>query len=374
MRVRDFEPDAALRCDKEHREKLRMGNGREGPPTAKTVLLDASAIFPEEIMWLWPGFIAKRKLQLLAGLPEAGKTTLALSFVATVSAGLYWPDGTKALQGNCLVWTSEDGVEDTIIPRLMRMDADLAYVKIVKAQRDADGKERPFHPSTDMASLAEAAKAIPGGVVLTMIDPITAALNAKTDSHKEAETRNSLQPIIDFAEATGSAIIGIAHFVKNSEGKNPLQRITGSGAFGGVARLVILAAKNENEGPARIMTRAKSNIGPSGGGWGYDIDAAPLSEHPNIIATRIVWLEPLEGTARELLANAEAESKDDDSKRARAVRFLQDLLAKGSRAQTEIEAVAREQNISERTLRRAAKGLVDKKPNGFGGSWIWQLH
>lgn len=75
----------------------------------------------EPITWLWNGWLAKGKFHLIAGAPEAGKTTLGLSMVAAISSGNYWPDGTRATVGNCLIWTSEDGLADTIKPRLLAM-------------------------------------------------------------------------------------------------------------------------------------------------------------------------------------------------------------------------------------------------------------
>jgi len=98
-----------------------------------------------------------------------------------------------------------------------------------------------------------------------------------------------------------------------------------------------------------------------------------LLEYPHSIATRIVWLDPLEGTARELLADAEAQPKDDDPKKKQAARFLTQVLAKAARPHTEIEELAVKEGISRRTLRRASEGMVEKKPNGFGGSWTWTL-
>jgi putative DNA primase/helicase len=109
-----------------------------------------------------------------------------------VSSGDYWPDSTKAEPGNVLIWTSEDDIADTIKPRLVQMGADLACIKVVAKQRLSDRKERPFNPATDMPSLAEAAQSIPGGVGFLMIDPIIAAIGSKTNSHNNAETRNSL--------------------------------------------------------------------------------------------------------------------------------------------------------------------------------------
>jgi hypothetical protein len=101
------------------------------------------------------------------------------------------------------------------------------------------------------------------------------------NSHNYAETRNGMQPVVDFAEAADTAVIGIGHLTKGTAGKDPLERLNGSGAFGAIPRLVMGAAKNEAEGddePERIMVRIKSNIGPSGGGFGYHIDMAALHE------------------------------------------------------------------------------------------------
>jgi putative DNA primase/helicase len=177
----------------------------------------------EKIDWLWHGFIARGKLQIIAGLPEGGKTTIALYMAATVSIGGYWPDGTRAPIGNVLIWTSEDGIADTIKPRLIQMGADIKRIKIIAAQRGPDGKERPFNPATDMPLLAEAVKAI-GGAALAIIDPIVAAIGAKTDSHKNTETRCALQPVIDFANAARCAVLGITHLTKGSSGKDPTER------------------------------------------------------------------------------------------------------------------------------------------------------
>jgi hypothetical protein len=84
-------------------------------------------------------------------------------------------------------------------------------------------------------------------------------------------------------------VLGITHLTKGTAGKDPTERVTGSLAFGAVARIVMLAARkqaDEDGGPPRIFTRSKSNIGPSGGGFGYDIVASPLYDRPDIIATR----------------------------------------------------------------------------------------
>jgi putative DNA primase/helicase len=356
-----------------HAEPRPNGEAAQAPQLSITVMQDADTLEMEIIEWLWLHWLALGKLHLIAGAPEAGKTTIALALAATISSGNYWPDGKRARTGNVLIWTSEDSLADTIKPRLVRMGADLSHIKFIIAQREPNGKTRPFSPATDMPSLIEAAKTINGGVQLLIIDPIVAAVNSKTNSHNNAETRNSLQPVVDFAETTNCAVLGISHFTKGTAGKDPIERVTGSLAFGALPRVVFAAAitdeTSESDMP-RIFVRAKSNIGPRGGGFGYDIDAAPLMERPDIIAARIIWLNPLEGTARDLLDAAGPQP--ENTKKENAEVFLMAILPKGEKKlQTEIEAEATASGISNATLRRA-KAAVKVKSTQSHGAWWWQ--
>lgn len=340
------------------------------------VTVCAADITPERIFWLWKGWFALGKLHLIAGVPECGKTTIALAFAAIQSSGGTWPDGTHATAGTVLMWTSEDDPADTLVPRLIRMGANLKNIHFVKQTRLPGAKPRPFNPSIDMPALAARAKAI-GNIAMLIVDPIVAVMPGNRDSHKGAETRSGLQPLLDFIETINCVALGVAHLTKGTAGQDPLERINGSGAFGQLPRLVMFAAKNSAEGddePERIMVRVKSNIGPSGGGFGYHIDAAYLIENPAIEATRIVWELPLEGTARELLANAEGEQDGKIPKLEQAKQFLRAVLTNGERPQTEIQAAALAAGISGKTLWRASKeGEIGKRKDGPDGGWIWYL-
>jgi putative DNA primase/helicase len=275
-----------------------------------------------------------------------------------------------------LIWTSEDDPADTLVPRLMRMGADLSRIHFIEEAIPQGAKSRPFNPATDMQALVAKAEAI-GNVGLLILDPVIAAMPMTRNSHNNAETRNGMQPVVDFAKATDIATIGIGHLTKGTAGKDPLERLNGSGAFGALPRVVMGAAKNEaddgEDKPERIMVRIKSNIGPSGGGFGYHIDMAHLLEQPDIEATRIVWELPLEGTARELLNEAEGLDEDDKtSKIAEAMVFLKTALANGPRLQREIMAEAKAAGIAEKTLRRAAKNSTGKRKAPDGWYW-WNL-
>jgi putative DNA primase/helicase len=269
-----------------------LGNGSrpeaDGEPAEagkpETFLVKASEIKPEPLSWVWKYWLARGKLHIIAGAPGGGKTTAYLSFAAIISSGGTWPDGTRATAGNVLIWTGEDGHADTIIPRLIRMGADLRRIFIVRSHREANGKTRAFNPAIDMESLREKAATIEGGIDFVFLDPVVAAVPVTRNSDKNAETRVGLAPFVDFAIELNAAAGGVTHVSKGTSGKDPLERVTGTLAYGAVPRVVMMVAKNKAEGdgePERIMTRAKSNIGEDGGGFGFHIDARPLYERPS---------------------------------------------------------------------------------------------
>ncbi|MEK6210788.1 MAG: AAA family ATPase [Pseudomonadota bacterium] len=328
-------------------------------------LIRASDLKPEPIDWLWREYLACGKLHIIAGAPGAGKTTIALAFAATLTSGGRWPDGTRAEPGNALIWSGEDDPKDTLLPRLIAMGADSSRVYFVGDTR-ADGKSRPFDPARDMSNLEREAQRIEH-VRLFIVDPIVNAVAG--DSHKNTETRRALQPIVDLASRLGAVALGISHFSKGTAGRDPVERVTGSIAFGAIARVVFGAAKSTDEnGTKRLFVRAKSNIGPDGGGFGYDLEQSELKDYPGIIASRVLWGIPLDGTARELLAVAEA-IEDQGSALHDTTDWLRDLLTEegGTMDKRDIMRLARDNGFSERTVQRAREQLALKvRTTGFG--------
>jgi RecA-family ATPase len=171
------------------------------------------------------------------------QVSIALKIAAAISASGNLPCGSKAKRGTVIIWSGEDDAADILILRLEASGADMNRVHIVRAVKDSKGK-RPFDPSKDVPGLSAAIKSI-GGAALIIIDPIVMAI-AK-DSHKNAETRRDLQPIVDLAAALKAALLGVTHFTKGTEGRSPIDRVTGSLAFGALARVVMVAAKKQDE-------------------------------------------------------------------------------------------------------------------------------
>ena len=340
----------------------------EGP-----VLLSASLLKCESVDWLWNGWLAKRKLHLLAGSPGNGKTTIALNIAATISNGGTWPDGAKAPKGRVVVWSGEDGLEDTLGPRLRAAGADLENVSFITSFRE-NGEIRAFDPSVDMSSLQAKLEQIPN-LKLLILDPIVSAVQG--DSHKNAEVRKGLQPLVDLAVQNDCAVLGITHFSKGTGGRNPVERLTGSLAFGAVARIVWVAAKGETteDSEDRVFCRAKSNIGPDSGGFKYQLKHARIDGIENLEASVIAWGEPIQGSARDLLATTETDF-EEGSALSEAKGFLSGLLGDGPLPVKTVKREADEAGHAWATIRRAATilGVQSEKARGsMTGRWEWCL-
>jgi len=336
-------------------------------------LIRGSDMEPEPITWLWDGYLATGKLHIIAGAPGAGKTTIALAFAATVTTGGRWPDGTRADPGNALIWSGEDDPRDTLLPRLLVMGADVGKVYFV-GDAIADGKPRSFDPARDMVALEREAERI-GNVRLVIVDPIVNAVAG--DSHKNTETRRALQPVVDLARRLKAAALGVSHFSKNTSGRDPVERVTGSIAFGAMPRIIFGAAKSTGEDghTQRLLVRAKSNIGPDGGGFEYQLHQGELPHHPGMTASRVEWGKPLEGEARDLLATVEAVTDQDERSAVEdAAGFLRELLGDGPVPSKQVRADAEGAGHSWAAIRRAQKGLgVDVVKAGLRGGWEWHL-
>jgi putative DNA primase/helicase len=338
----------------------------------EVALIRGDSVTPRAIRWLWRGYLAAGKFHVLGGQPGTGKTTIALDFAATVSSGGPWPDGTRAEDGNVVIWSGEDDAEDVLAPRLQAMGAEMTRIFFVgDVRRGIDAAA--FDPANDLPALERKLESI-GGARLLIVDPIVSVVAG--DSHKNAETRRSLQVIVNLAQRLDCAALGITHFSKGTGGREPIERITGSLAFGALARVVLVAFKLPEDGPdggpARILARAKSNISPDDGGFGYELIHEDLDGFPGVGASRVAWGAPIDGTARELLAKAE--DVDEDGSGGNARDFLRCLLEPGPMRAADVFRDAKAHGYSERQMQRARSAIgarVDKL--GMREGWEWSL-
>lgn len=338
-------------------------------------IVSAADIRPQAVRWLWPGWLARGKLHVLAGSPGTGKTTLSLAIAATLSIGGKFPCGWRAQTGATLMWSGEDDLADSIVPRFLANGGDPARLDFVSGARGEDGRPRPFDPAYDMEGLLAAARRVTD-LRLLIVDPLISAVAG--DSHRNAETRRALQPLVDIAQATDCAVLGISHYSKGTTGRDPAERVNGSLAFSAVPRLVMATAKPKDPHDNWRLVRAKSNIGPDGGGFEYELRQGEIAGsgdgESTLFAQHILWGDPLEGSAQSLLADVEQPEEKGGAREA-AKAWLGEVLKDGAVAKKVIEEQAHQRGHSRATLLRVKKemGIRSTKDGLLGGAWSWQL-
>lgn len=356
-------------------------------PTNGVNLVRADTIPPTNICWLWSGFLAKGKLTVLAGPPATGKTGLAMAIAAIVSAGgVYgrtWPDGASVEPGDVVIWSGEDGVEDTLIPRLLANGADTRRVHVVRGTRDA-GRLRDFNFATDLSALDQALHGV-SSVSLIIIDSLAQAMTGDTNSNRAV--RRGLEALLEVAARHDCALLGLTHVNKGSQKREPLERVTGSLAFGAVPRVVLLTARSKavdgDACPANVLVRCKSNVGEDGGGFEYWTDSAQVyGEGGETVATsRIRWGDrPLQGSAAEILRSIDTPGLDAKSSVVdRATEFLTRVLSQGAMPYPNLVTLAKTEGISEASIKRARAArqpaIRHQKMQGAGPAspFIWSL-
>ena len=278
--------------------------------------------------WLWYQWLMLAALNLLSGVGKVGKSTIAYTLAAIISAGGLFPDGTRAAPGNILIWSGEDDAATVIKPRLKASGADMSRIKFISSRTEWDkrGKlvKRSFDPSVDMAGLAKAVRQFKP--VLVIIDPVVSSIG-KADSHKSGEVRIALQPVVDFAMETGCAVLGIHHFSKRATSEDPRNRMSGTHAFHDIARVNLGAAKNVRDitDKTGVLTRISSNNGPSGGGFAYSLEQEEVK--PGIWGQHIGWGDKLVGSAWDIISKAEEREENNQD---RAVEAAKDFLRSGA--------------------------------------------
>jgi putative DNA primase/helicase len=334
--------------------------------TATVVTL--ADVEPERVTWLWDGHLPAGKLVMLDGDPSVGKSTLAIDWAARLSTGAPWPDGTGCPLGDVLVLSAEDGLADTIRPRLDAAGGDPARVHALTdvTFRDDEGNLR--QRSVTLADVEQINFAIAKfGARLVIIDVLMAYLPAKVDSHKDQDIRSVLARLADLGEKTGCCILLLRHMNKSS-GVNPLYRGGGSIGIVGAARAGFVAATDPDDETRRVLASTKQNLAPEPESMAYRLVGADNG------AAKVEWLGSSTATASTLLA---AHERDDErSERDEAVEWLIDYLsANGGQAdRKDLLKLARADGISESTLKRArTRAGIEVTRQGFGGGSVWSL-
>src|SRR5262249_1264760 len=325
------------------------------------------------VKWLWPSRFAIGKLGILAGLPDEGKGQVLADMAARTTRASEWPCGEGfAPLGNVILLTAEDGIEDTVVPRLLAADADLNRIEIVSMVVASGNRDRMFDLGTDLELLRQKIVEV-GDVKLVLIDPISAYLGTgKIDSFRTTDVRAVLGPLVDLANELGVAFVGIMHFNKKTDLTNTLLRISDSLAFGAAARHVY-AVVDDAENKRKLLVRGKNNLAPATKALAYSFGVREVGRDAKtdqtIHAPHIIWHpKHVDVTAAEAM-QAATEAKSPTA-RDEAKTFLSDILAHGSVIKNQIEEAADANGIAERTLFRAKSDLkIIAKKDGPNGEW-----
>lgn len=341
------------------------------PVDGGPVLIRMSDVTPEEVSWLWPGRFALGKPSLIAGDPGLGKSFLTIDIAARVSRGAGWPDTPEAPQcpGGVVLLSAEDGISDTIYPRLATAGAVMDRIAVMQAVRKVeDGKaaEKPFDLSTDLSALEAAILQVPD-CKLVVIDPLTAYLG-RVDSHKNAELRGLLAPLGNLATRHRVAVIAVTHLNKSTGGP-AIYRTIGSVAFSAVARSAWGVTKDVRDPDRRLMLPIKNNLAAMRGGLAFRVEAGGVDG-----GAALAWEADAVLMSADDAMGAEGLSRPSRTERDDAAEWLLDYLADGPKPYEEIERAVKDAGMAMGTVRRAKAALHIKSTKaGPSGGWEWEL-
>ncbi len=339
----------------QHRAEITDGKylreavyGLKEPPQEETVeIIRMSEVDTQTVEWLWEPYIPFGKVTIVQGNPGEGKTTFALRLAAACTNRKPFPHMAVHEPFNVIYQTAEDGLGDTIKPRLMEAEADLDRILVI------DESKQGLSLSDERIERAIRQT----GARLIILDPIQAYVGEKTDMNKANEIRPMFRRLAEIAERTGCAVILIGHLNKAAGGQSAYRGL-GSIDFRAAARSVLLIGRVKREPNVRVIVHDKSSLAPEGKPVAFCLDPE----------TGFSWIGEYDITADELLSGAGGNTA---TKTEQAERLILDLLADGKElASEEIVKAAAEAGISERTVQNAKRnmgGVLDARR--VGGQW-----
>ena len=286
--------------------------------------------------WLWKPYLPFGKLSVLQGNPGEGKTYFAMHLAAACTNGKLLPNMERLEPFNVIYQTAEDGLGDTVKPRLIEAGADLDRVLVI------DDSEVQLTLSDERIEKA----IIENNARLVIIDPIQAYLGADVDMNRANEVRPIFMRLGQVAQRTGCAILLIGHLNK-AAGMQSLQRGLGSIDIAAAVRSVMFIGKLKHDPTMRILTHEKSSLAPPGASLAFSLgDEGGFR-----------WVGEYDITADEMLSGIEPQR---ETKTQQAKDLICALLAGGKRVFSEdIDKAALERGIPGRTVRDAKRELGD---------------
>ncbi len=311
------------------------------PETVKIIRMSDVELTPVD--WLWKPYLPFGKLSVLQGNPGEGKTYFAMHLAAACTNGKLLPNMERLEPFNMIYQTAEDGLGDTVKPRLIEADADLDRVLVID---DSDEQLTLSDERIEKAIIENNAR-------LVIIDPIQAYLGADVDMNRANEVRPIFMRLGQVAQRTGCAILLIGHLNK-ATGMQSLQRGLGSIDIAAAVRSVMFIGKLKHDPTMRILTHEKSSLAPPGASLAFSLGDE----------SGFHWIGEYDITADEMLSGIEPQR---ETKTQQAKDLICTLLAGGKQVLSEdIDKAALERGIPSRTVRDAKRELGDALKSKIG--------
>ena len=309
---------------------------KEPPKKDSVKIIRMSDVELTPVEWLWKPYLPFGKLSVLQGNPGEGKTYFAMHLAAACTNGKLLPNMERMEPFNVIYQTAEDGLGDTVKPRLIEAGADLDRVLVID---DSDVQLTLSDERIEKAIIENNAR-------LVIIDPIQAYLGADVDMNRANEVRPIFMRLGQVAQRTGCAILLIGHLNK-AAGMQSLQRGLGSIDIAAAVRSVMFIGKLKHDPTMRILTHEKSSLAPPGASLAFSLgDEGGFR-----------WVGEYDITADEMLSGIEPQR---ETKTQQAKDLICTLLAGGKQVLSEdIDKAALERGIPGRTVRDAKRELGD---------------
>ena len=309
---------------------------KEPPKKDSVKIIRMSDVELTPVEWLWKPYLPFGKLSVLQGNPGEGKTYFAMHLAAACTNGKLLPNMERMEPFNVIYQTAEDGLGDTVKPRLIEAGADLDRVLVID---DSDVQLTLSDERIEKAIIENNAR-------LVIIDPIQAYLGSDVDMNRANEVRPIFMRLGQVAQRTGCAILLIGHLNK-AAGMQSLQRGLGSIDIAAAVRSVMFIGKLKHDPTMRILTHEKSSLAPPGVSLAFSLgDEGGFR-----------WFGEYDITADEMLSGIEPQR---ETKTQQAKDLICTLLAGGKQVLSEdIDKAALERGIPGRTVRDAKRELGD---------------
>lgn len=307
-----------------------------------------SDVEPEQVEWLWYPYIPRGKVTLIEGDPGLGKSWVTLAIATHLSRRRRLPGSEILIGGKTLIMSAEDGIGDTIRPRLDTMESDprRIYAFNEPLTLDEEGLENFETQVNEIKPL------------LVIIDPLVAYMGAAIDLHRANETRELMKYLTFISEKHHTSILAVRHLTKSEKNKS-IYRGIGSIDLTAAARSVIMVGRDPHDEDIRVICHIKSNLAPLGDSIRYTIRKGKSKPFK--------WIGPSKLTAEDIFdPSIEAASKQE---RKDAIKFVKKLDRKQKYNQEKLTRDAEAKGISEIVLMKILSQYMEKRKRDGKTYW-----